>query len=74
MQFLLWNDFHLCPVWFWAHPWRSGSALKAGRREVPGAIPGRVCGLSRSEFSLFFSEIRVNTPAEVLPHSSRTLE
>ena len=31
-----------------------------GRREVPGSIPGRACRISRLEFSLVFSEIRVN--------------
>ena len=41
----------------------SGTAvtLKTGRREVPGAIPGRACRPSRSEFSVVFSETRVNT-------------
>ena len=35
--------------------------LKTGRREVPGSNPGRVCRPSRSEFSVVFSETRVNT-------------
>ena len=41
----------------------SGSAetLKTGRREVPGSTPGRTCRPSRSEFSVVFSETRVNT-------------
>ena len=39
------------------HQWRIGSALKTGWQEVPSKITGR---LSRSEFSLVFSETRVN--------------
>ena len=41
----------------------SGTAvtLKTGRREVPGSNPGRGCRPSRSEFSVVFSETRVNT-------------
>ena len=41
----------------------SGSAvtLKTGRLEVPGSNPGRACRPSRSEFSVVFSETRVNT-------------
>ena len=41
----------------------SGTAvtLKTGRREVPGSNPGRACRPSRSEFSVVFSETRVNT-------------
>ena len=41
--------------------WGSGSALKAGRLEVPGSIAGRAYRLRRSEFSVVFSEIRVNS-------------
>ena len=37
------------------------SALKTGRREVPGSIPGCPCPLSRSEFSVAFSKTRINT-------------
>ena len=46
---------HSCPT--------SGSAvtLKTGRREVPGSNPSRACRPSRSEFSVVFSETRVNT-------------
>ena len=36
-------------------------ALKTGRREVPGSNPGRACRPSRSEFSVIFSENRLNT-------------
>ena len=32
-----------------------------GRREVPGSILGHACRPSRPEFSVVFSEIRVNT-------------
>ena len=35
--------------------------LKTGRREVPGSNPGRASLPSRSEISVVFSEIRVNT-------------
>ena len=48
------------------HQWPSGSALKTGRREVPGAIPGRACRPSRSDFLWFFSETRVNTGQDLL--------
>ena len=43
------------------HQWQSGSALKTGRREMPGSIPGRACRPSRSEFSVVFFETRVKT-------------
>ena len=36
-------------------------ALKTGRQEVPGPNPGRACRPSSSEFSVVFSETRVNT-------------
>ena len=41
----------------------SGTAvtLKTGRREVPDSNPGRDCRPIRSEFSVVFSETRVNT-------------
>ena len=42
------------------HQWLNGFALKIGRREVPGSILGRACRSSRSEFSVVFSETRVN--------------
>ena len=32
-----------------------------GRREVPGSIPDRASRPSRSEFSMVFSETRLNT-------------
>ena len=35
--------------------------LKTGRRDVPGSNSGRACRSSRSEFSVVFSETRVNT-------------
>ena len=34
--------------------------LKTGRREMPGSNPGRACRPNRSEFSVVFSETRVN--------------
>ena len=41
----------------------SGTAvtLKIGRREVPGSNPGQACRPSCSEFSVIFSETRLNT-------------
>ena len=38
----------------------NGSALKAGTREEPGSILCRAYRLSRSKFSLFSPETRVN--------------
>ena len=35
--------------------------LKTGRRDVPGLNPGSACRSSRLEFSVVFSESRVNT-------------
>ena len=35
--------------------------LETKRREVPGSNPGRACRPSCSEFSVVFSETRVNT-------------
>ena len=42
----------------WSHQWLRS---KIGRREVPGSFLGRACRPSRSEFSVVFSETRVNT-------------
>ena len=42
------------------HQWPSGFALKFGRREVPDSIPICGCRSSRSEFTVVFSETRVN--------------
>ena len=39
----------------------SSSAFETGRWEVTGSIPGRASRPSRTEFSVVFSEIRVNT-------------
>ena len=50
--------------------------LKSGRREVPGSIPDHACRPSRSEFSVVFSETRVNTgwdPLERPPWRARPL-
>ena len=35
--------------------------LRTREREMPGSNPGRACRPSRSEFSVVFSETRVNT-------------
>ena len=35
--------------------------LKSGRREVLGSIPDHACRPNHSEFSVVFSETRVNT-------------
>ena len=35
-------------------------ALKTGRREMPGSNPDRACRPSCSEFSVVFSETRIN--------------
>ena len=43
------------------HQWRSGSPLKAGRREMPDSIPGRSYQPSCSKFSVVLSETRLNT-------------
>ena len=45
----------------YAPPSGSAVTLKTGRQEVPGSNPGRACRPSRSEFSVVFSETRVNT-------------
>ena len=37
-----------------------GSALKTGTQEVPGSIPNRACRPRHSEFSVVFSESRLN--------------
>ena len=54
------------------HQWRNGSALKTSRREVPGSDPGGACRLSRSEFSVAFSETRVKTGKDTLGCLLRT--
>ena len=40
--------------------------LKTGRREVPGLNHGRACRHSRSEFSVVFSDTRLNTGQDPL--------
>ena len=45
--------------------------LKTGRRQVPGSDPGRACRLSRSEFSVAFSENYVNTGQDPLERPPR---
>ena len=44
----------VCRFFYLHHHWPSDSALKVGRRDVPGSIPGRAWRPSRSEFSVFF--------------------
>ena len=43
------------------HQWLSGSALKTGRWEMPSSIPGLTCRSSLLDFSVVFSETRLNT-------------
>ena len=52
-------------------------AKKIGRREVPGSIPGCACRPSRAEFSVVFSETRLNTgwdPLERPPQRTLPLQ
>ena len=51
----------------------SGTAvtLKTGRRELPGSNPDRACRPRRSEFSVVFSETRVNTGQDPLERPPR---
>ena len=49
------HEYHLCS--HKPHQLRIGSALKPW----PGSTPRRACRPNRSEFSLVFSETRVNT-------------
>ena len=51
------------------HQWLSGSALKTGRQQVPGSIPGSACRPSSSEFSMILSETPVNTGYDPLERS-----
>ena len=49
--------------------------LKTARRKVPVSNPGRACRLNRSEFSVVFSETRVNwarIPLKDAPYSPRS--
>ena len=55
------------------HQWSSDSALKTGRRKQPGSIPGHACRPSCLEFSMVFTETRINTgwnPLEKPPTES----
>ena len=49
----------------------SGSGIKTGRWEVPGSIVGRACRASLSEFSVVFSETRLNMGQDTLERPSR---
>ena len=53
------------------HQRQSGFTLKTGRQELPGSLPGRACRPSRSEFSVVFSETRVNTRNDPLKRPLR---
>ena len=55
-----------------AHP-TSGITVTpiTGRPEVPGSNPGLACRPSRSEFSVVFSETRVNTGQDTLKRPPR---
>ena len=53
------------------HQWWSGSALNAGKWEVPSSIPGRACRQNRLEFSVVFSETCVNTGCNPLERPNR---
>ena len=52
---------------------RSGGAvtLKTGRQEVTGSNPGHACRPSRSEFSVIFSETRIDTGQDLLERPTR---
>ena len=65
-------SFHV----LWPHQWQSGTALKAGRRKVPGSNPGRAFRPSRSEFSVVFFETCVNSydSSERLPWRALPLQ
>ena len=54
-----------------AQQWPYDSALKTGRRQLPGSILDHACRPSRSEFSLVFSETRVNTGQDPLERPPR---
>ena len=48
------------PNSFVHYHWLTASALKTGGQKVPGLVPGRVCLPSLSDFTVVFSETRVN--------------
>ena len=52
--------------------WWSSSALKTGRRQMPGSILGHACRPSRSEVSVVFSETHVKTGQDPLEKSLRS--
>ena len=56
-QFIFKNTLHLSM----ALPETEWFCTQTGRREVPGSNLGSACRPSRSQFSVVFSEIRVNT-------------
>ena len=70
-KFKVWQCFKYISIWEKPHQSRSGSALKAGRWEVSGSIPGRACRPSRSEFFVVFFETRVYTGSDPLERPPR---
>ena len=55
------------------HQWLKDSAFKAGRRDVPGSTLGHVCRLSRSEFSVVFSETCVEFLRKTPPRTEKAI-
>ena len=53
------QKIYALPIFLWPTSGTVGT-LETGRREVPGSNPGRAFRPSRSEFSVVFSETRVN--------------
>ena len=49
--------------------WRSGSVVKTGRRVLQVSIPSSTCRHNHKEFSVVFSESRVNTGKDSLERS-----
>ena len=61
----------------WTQQWLCGSALKTGRREVPGSIPNHACQPSHSEFPVVFSKTLLNSGYDHLdtpPHGGHTTQ
>ena len=65
---MAWNMKHLMHT---LHQWLRSSALKIGRLEVKGSIPGRACRPRLSEFSVVFSESCINTIEDSLERPPR---
>ena len=67
--FFHFNAFNIFPQKRQPHQWLSGSVLKIGRQELPGSILACACRSNRSEFSLVFSETRINMSQSSLERS-----